>query len=185
MQWLIERARDPWFILVALVIQLTSFRLLRITGTRFQAITNGHEPFDFQNRLTSNQIYDQLTQYTPDSKALYTRFFLIDFVFPLAASLFLSLLWTVILQHANLSVFEALLRANGPVFAFLPTLFDWGENVCFLFIIQRYPTITPGLAQIAVIFKRLKLITLFATLALTILLVVIGGLLLIKTVLGL
>ena len=171
-QW-IQIAGLGWPVIVALGLQLAFFRLLNRTGKRFSQVSANHEAFDFQNKLTAAEIYEQIRDYTTESKRLYNRFFVIDFFFPLFASLFLSLLWAVLLPRPESSVYQQLLRWNAPLFAFLPALFDWGENVCFVVIINRYPKVMPRLAQVAVIFKRLKLITLFATIGITLLLLVV------------
>lgn len=184
MQMWDEVAGLGWPVLVALALQLGLFRLLRITGKRFEGMTEGHEPFDFQNKLTVAQIDEQLPDYTAESKRLYTLFFVIDFFFPFIASIFLSLLWAVLLPRPEAPLYGQLLRWNAPLFAFLPALFDWGENVCFLVIINRYPVVMPRLARIGVVFKRLKLAALFATIGVTMLLLLVTGVMWIVTVLS-
>lgn len=181
MQSWVQTALLGWPVLVALGLQLVSFRLLRITGRQFAVETANHEAFDFQNRLTAAAIYEQLPEYTQTSKQVYRRFFVIDFFFPLFASIFLSLLWAVLLSRPLPPVFNMLLQANLPFFAFLPVVFDWGENGCFLVLIERYPTVLPRLAQAAVLFKRLKLAALFATIAITLLLLIVTGVMWVAT----
>lgn len=170
---LIQIASLGWPILVALGLQMVALRLMNITGKRLQNASGGHEAFDLQNKLTTAQIYEQLPAYTAESKRLYRRFFIIDFFFPLFASLFIGLLWAALLPRPEAPVYQELLRWNVPVLALLPALFDWGENVCFLIMVNRYPQVMPRLAQIAVVFKRLKLATLFATMGVTMLLLVV------------
>lgn len=160
------------WIVLALVAQLITLRLLRLTGRQLQASTPRHdEPFDLQNRLTVQDIAEQLPAYTPETRRLYTRFFVIDFFFPLSASLFLSLLWTALLQRPDTPLFADALDWGLPLLAFAPTLFDWGENVCFLLLIRRYPPLRHGMARLAVGFKRLKLFMLMLTFGITLVLV--------------
>ncbi|MBK8035475.1 MAG: hypothetical protein IPO91_09340 [Chloroflexi bacterium] len=164
----------PLSIFFALALQVTAFRLLRKIGAQFRASTiNEHDAFDFQNKLTAAEIYTQLPDYTAESKRLYTYFFIVDFFFPLFASLFLALVWTALLQAAEMpTLYGQLLAAQVPVFAFAPALFDWGENICFLLLVRRYPTHLPNLARAAVICKRLKLLTLGVTGVVSVVLVV-------------
>lgn len=174
MPLLLSLSQSILWIGLALTAQLISFRLLRLTGKQFQAVTkNQHEAFDFQNKLTPQDIYAQLADYTPDSKRIYQHFFVIDFFFPLFASLFLSLLWTAIFQRFEMPAFETALRWSVPLLAFLPAVFDWGENTCFLILIQRYPAWSEGLAKVSVALKRLKLASLALTIGATMLLIVV------------
>lgn len=165
----VDAAGLGWPIAVALVLQLVFFRLLKLTGRHFREAT-GHHAFDFQNRLTVAQIHEQLPAYTAESKRLYRRFFVLDFFFPLFASLFLSLLLAALLAQPGVPLYQRLLDWNAPLFAFLPALFDWGENACFLALVNRYPLPLPRVARAAILCKRLKLTTLFAALAATALL---------------
>jgi hypothetical protein len=172
---LVELAKSGWIVLLALASQLITFRLLRQTGQQFQGVTGGHEVFDFQNRLTIAAIRHQLPAYTARSRALYYRFFVIDFFFPLFASCFISLVWAALLQRPEFPLAGRQLGSTLPLLAFLPTVFDWGENVCFLVIVWRYPEWLPALAAAGVGFKRLKLVSLFAVLSSTLLLVMIAA----------
>lgn len=168
----VDAARLGWPIAVALVLQLVFFRLLKQSGRRFREATAGYEAFDFQNRLTVAQIHEQLPAYTAESRRLYRRFFVLDFFFPLFASLFLSLLLAALLAQPGVPHYQRLLDWNAPLIAFLPALFDWGENACFLALVNRYPQPLPRLARAAIACKRLKLTTLFAVQAATAVLLV-------------
>jgi hypothetical protein len=174
MPLLIELSQSPVWIVVALILQLSTFRLLKIIGKQFEAVTNQHEVFDFQNRLTWQDIYRQLPDYTPASKRLYTRFFIADFFFPFCASLFLSLLWTAIFQRPDAPVFNQLLAWGVPLLAFSPTVFDWGENVFFLILVHLYPKQSVPLARVGVVCKRLKLLSLVLTLGGTMVWIALG-----------
>lgn len=164
----------PLSIFFALALQMTAFRLLRKIGGAFKASTGDqYETFDLQNKLTAADIAAQLPAYTAASKRLYTIFFIVDFFFPLFGALFLALVWTALLQAADMpALYGQLLAANLPLLPFASALFDWGENVCFLTLVRRYPTPMPNLARAAVIFKRLKLLTLGVSGAVSVLLVV-------------
>lgn len=182
--FLLRLSQPGWSVLLALVLQLITFQLLRRIGVQFQNATNNHEAFDFQNKLTAADIYAQLPDYTPTSKAIYTRFFITDFFFPLFASLFLSLLWIVIFQRSGIPFFEQLVEWNVPTLAFLPAVFDWCENISFLILINRYPHKIPRLASAAVIFKWLKLLTLILTIVASVGLLLFAGFLIIRSVLA-
>lgn len=181
---LISVSQAGWPVLLALALQLITFQLLRRIGVQFQNATNNHEAFDFQNKLTAADIYAQLQDYRPISKAIYTRFFITDFFFPLFASLFLSLLWTLIFQRSGITFFVQLLDWNVPLLAFLPAVFDWCVNISFLILINRYPHKMPRLASAAVIFKRLKLLTLIITIITTLLLLLVAVVLIIRALTG-
>ena len=178
--FLMRLSQSGWPVLLVLALQFLSFRLLRSVGTQFQKVTNNHEAFDFQNKLTVNEIYTQLRDYTAASKAIYTRFFVADFFFPLFASLFLSLLWTLIFQRSGVTLFAQLLEWNVPLLTFLPAVFDWGENISFVVMISRYPNRVSGLASVAIAFKRLKLLTLILTILVTIGLLLVAAILIIR-----
>lgn len=171
-QMLVQIAQPAWTIVFALLAQMFVLRRLRTLGERFKGVTGGHLPFDLQNGLTVAAMNTQLPDYTADSKALYRHFFTLDFFFPFFASCFLALLWALILQRPG-TEFESLMAAALPVWAFLPALFDWGENVCFLLIIQRYPQRMPPLEYLAILSKRLKLLTLGGAGIVTVLLLVL------------
>lgn len=180
---LIQIANQPLIVFVISIIQITSFTALRRVDRQFAAITNGHETFDFQNGLTPAQIEAQLPDYSPASKALYTRFFLLDLLFPFAASLFLSLIWAALLQRPNVPLFAGLFQAGAFWFPFVVTLADWGENVCFLLIINRYPVRMPAVMMIGVVFKRLKLLTLVTTMLVTLFLLLATGVVVVQGIL--
>lgn len=137
-----------------------SFRWLRHIGASFAAATSGHAPFDFQDRLTVRDIKAQLPAYTPASKALYRRFFVADLVFPLVASTFLALVWASLLRRPTAPSFARRLPGWTPAWLFLPTLFDYGENLSFLVLIERWPRPSPVPMRAGVVFKRLKLASL-------------------------
>ncbi len=171
-QW-VEWAGRGWPVLLALMLQVAAFRLLKATNARFEKVTEGYPVFDLQNRLTTAQVHTQLAAYGGTSKLLYRRFFVIDFFFPLCASLFLSLLWALLLPRLGA---DFLLAWQAPLWAFLPAVFDWGENLCFLLLIERHPRTSPWLAMGGVAAKRLKLVTLVGVLSATVLLVLGFGL---------
>lgn len=80
---LTRTAARGWPVLFAGSLALVSFRVLRLVGRAFQRHTAGHEPFDFQNRLTAVEVAAQLPAYTSQSRRWYRVFFAADLVFPL------------------------------------------------------------------------------------------------------
>ncbi|GBF05083.1 hypothetical protein DAERI_030249 [Deinococcus aerius] len=159
---LVRTAGWGWPIPVAGGLALLSFRVLRRTGRAFQAHTDGHEPFDFQNRLTAAGVTAQLGAYTPGSRRWYRAFFVADLVFPLVAALFLGLVWARLLSRAG--VWPArLLRWHAPLWPLLATGFDYGENVCFLLLSEGRARPDGPAAHLGVACKRLKLTSLGLT----------------------
>jgi len=152
-------AARGWPLLAAGALTLASFRLLRWTGRAFQARTGGQEPFDFQNRLTVAGVAAQLPAYTPGSRRWYRAFFAADLVFPFVAATFLGLLWARLLGQPG-GWRARLLRWNAPLWPLLATLFDYGENVCFLLLVERRARADGPAASIGVACKRLKLASL-------------------------
>ncbi len=157
---LIRAADRKWLMLLTLGGQISGLRTLQQIDTQFAQQTNGHRTFDFQHALTVEDIAAQLPSYTPVSKALYRRFFIVDFFFPLIGALFIGMFWAALLKRQTAPFFQRLRGWYAPVWPLLATLADWGENICFLLLINRYPAPSPALARLGVGFKRLKLASL-------------------------
>ncbi|MFB9991076.1 hypothetical protein ACFFLM_03640 [Deinococcus oregonensis] len=155
----------PLFPSAALAV--TTFQLLRRIDRQFRAVSAGHEIFDFQNDLTVPAMTRQLQDYSVQSQRLYRQFFIVDAVFPLAASIFLYGLHGALLRAAPSRISGALLRWHAPLLTLLPTLFDWGENILFLRVIERWPEPSPAGMRAGITFKRLKLISLKGVAGLT------------------
>lgn len=155
---------QPRFFLASGAVAFLSFRALRIVDAGFQRDTAGHPTFDFQNRLTVQDMRAQLPAYGAASRRHYRRFFVADLIFPLSASLTIAALQRALLRGAARAGGRPLahrrLAWNVPLLALAPTLFDWGENVCFLMVVHRWPRFAPEVARRGVIFKRLKLASL-------------------------
>lgn len=118
-----------------------------VLGGQFAAATAGLKPFDLQPGLRTADIPAQLPFYTDESRAIYLRFFAVDFLLPLAAYGTLVLLWARLLARAAP---EWSARYPWvPLVPVLPMLFDWGENVAFLGLVLAWPRQLPWLDQLA------------------------------------
>ena len=120
--FLLTASRSRLLVLGTFALQLGSFFWLRLLGSRFAGVTNGLEPFDFQNRLTAEAMYAQLPAYTQASRYLYRWFAGVDFLFPALASLFLALLLAWALRSFEARWSERLLRWHAPALLLLVTL---------------------------------------------------------------
>ncbi len=161
--FLLTASRSRFLILYTFVLQLGSFFWLQVIGARFAEVTEGFLPFDFQNGLTVEAIRDQLPAYTEASRRLYAYFAAVDFLFPAVASLFLALLTAWSLRSLTTPWADTLLRWNAPAWLVLVALWDWLENIFLLIVIYAYPQELMWAASAALLFKRLKLISLVAS----------------------
>jgi hypothetical protein len=146
-----------WLFIATTVVFVTSLGALMQIGEAFPAVAGGAQPFDLQNDLTTAQVVDQLRAYTDDARRQYFLFTAIDYVFPLAAGLFLAAIAAFCLRRSFPEAYA--LAAGRSLFPLLMagTLFDWVENLAALAAILSYPEVSTGLATALVVAKRLKL----------------------------
>ncbi len=152
-----------------------SLRALLFIGETFKVHANGAVPFDLQNELTSEQIFAQLANYADEAYTLYYVFTAIDYAFPLLAGLFLATIWAFVLCHCLPSWYEKFLQHNLFLLLLIPTVFDWMENVTLLTVILAYPEPLYGVAEAAVIAKKIKLATTVTAQASTLLILLTGA----------
>jgi hypothetical protein len=163
-------SRVWWAFLLVFVLNGLSFTILFGLEDQFEALT-GQPVFDTQNDLTTDAVVKQLPLYQGEARDAYWRFWAFDFVFPLVAALFLAVVWAFALRNISWRINERLLRWNVPALAFVATLFDWLENVA------NFAVLTVGsdplFLNAVILFKRLKLVTLTISGAITMVLLVL------------
>lgn len=152
-------SRSAWLWILSAVIAFGSlyFVFLNINVV-FEGIV-GAQMFDFQNALTTEQIFAQLPNYDERARSLYSAFMFVDFFFPFFAGLTMAaagaFAWRYLLPGMYASI-----DARGLFGLFLiPTLFDWGENVSAIIVVGAYPDEFAWAASLLVMFKKGKLAT--------------------------
>lgn len=139
---------------------LTMWQLQTVTAT-FPALTDGHTPFDMQNDLTSAQVYTQLSTYTEEAFGLYTWFQAVDFVFPMVAALMMAVITAFSVRVVMPDTYPKVVGNKLLLLFFVPALFDWLENIGFLWVISLWPEQSAAAANLAIMAKQAKLGTLF------------------------
>lgn len=149
-------AKKWWaFALITIVFSLSLVLLMQL-GEAFASVTAGHPPFDTQNKLTAQDIKQQLADYTPASYTAYWKFTANDFLFPFAGGIFTASILTFSLRRLFPNIHAwVFARTLLPLFM-LPTLFDWLENFSILLVLIGQTSA----ATAVVFFKALKLSTL-------------------------
>lgn len=119
--------------------------------------TVGSPMFDFQNTLTTAQIFEQLPHYDESMFALYDAFLFIDFYFPFFAGLVMAAAGAFALRHLAPEFYKRASAGNLFALFLIPTVFDWGENTFALALVNAYPTELQWAATGLVLFKKAKL----------------------------
>lgn len=172
----IRASRTWWLYLIVVALMVGSLNALMAIGEIFPAHAAGAQPFDLQNNLTAAEVYPQLAGYTDRARELYGLFAAIDFVFPLAAGLFIVATTAFALRHSFPAWYEALARRRLLPLFMVGSAFDWLENVAILTAMGLMPAEVQGLAGLLVLAKRCKLaFTLLAQGVMVLLLVVALG----------
>jgi len=128
----------PLFLLAAGITFGSLYLFTGVIGPRFAELTGGHLPFDLQNSLTVDQVYEQLPGYPEDARKLYYLFSVIDFAFPVFASLFLAAIAAFSLRYLWPAGYDWFTERRLWVLLLLPALFDWTENVFALSVITAH-----------------------------------------------
>jgi hypothetical protein len=145
------------FILSAVVAFGSLFLVFFPINVAFAELTGGLQPFDFQNGLTVEQIFEQLPLYTEAVKQLYIAFAYVDYFFPFFASMFLAALAAFSLRHLSPAGYASVSKRNLFVLFFLGCAFDWAENCFALTVIFSYPEKMMTAANLLVLAKKGKL----------------------------
>ncbi|MES2094797.1 MAG: hypothetical protein V4531_13450 [Actinomycetota bacterium] len=122
----------------------------------FEGIS-GYPTLDTQNDLTVDAAVEQIRSYTPQAVEAYELFAVLDYVFPLVASILLSanLLWLVRFSNRRTSW---RIPEWVAVIGLLPVVFDFTENI---FLASAVTTDgSAALLTVAIAAKKLKLLSL-------------------------
>jgi hypothetical protein len=122
----------------------------------------GAQLFDLQNDLTVGQVFEQLRNYNESAIALYYAFVFIDFLFPVFASLTLGSASAFAIRYLSSKWYDKINSFNLFAVYFIPTMFDWIENLSAITVINAYPNEWTAVAGLLVIAKKGKLATLMA-----------------------
>ena len=170
--WLI-RWTSLWKIALFFLITLACVGVFNgVIAPRFADATDGYPPIDLQMTVTPEIIYEQLPSYTERSRTLYSWFVLVDFIFPPAGSIFTVLLWAWLFRRTPNRVYDRLLSIGLFYFPFVPAVLDWLENIGFLTVVYRYPTVLQQLAELSTVARTLKVYTMLLMWALTLVFIV-------------
>jgi hypothetical protein len=126
-------------------------------------MSGGHIPFDMQNSLTKEQVFEQLATYTDAAFDNYLWFQLVDFFFPLLGGLMMAALCAFALRTLSDKYSGIAVNRNLFLLFLVPTIFDWLENTGFLLVINSWPEAAETAATFGVTAKQLKLGTLLIT----------------------
>lgn len=154
-------SRRWWAVVLVFGLNFAAFSILFALEDQFEALA-GVPTFDTQNDLTADLLREQLPLYVGEARAAYERFAAFDFVFPLVAGVFIAVILTLLLRINPLPIAARLLAWNLPLVPLIGTLWDYLENVSLLTILNAGANLTPTMIDAALLFKRLKLIWLFA-----------------------
>lgn len=143
MRWyndfVIRTSRSPWLFVNSAVFAFGSLAFVFLNINVPFEIAVGAPMFDFQNTLTREQIFAQLPNYDASARALYHAFLFVDFYFPFFAGLVMAAAGAFAWRHAAPRWYEAVAARNLFAIFLLPTLFDWGENVFALTVVNAWP----------------------------------------------
>jgi len=161
MRWyndlVIRTSKSPWLFINSAIFAFGSlaFVLMNI-NVPFEA-TVGAQIFDFQNGLTSEQIFSQLNNYDESARALYHAFLFVDFYFPFFAGLVMAAAGAFAWRYLSPRRYETIRTHNLFIVFMIPTLFDWGENLFALTVVNAWPDELGWAAAGLVLCKKGKL----------------------------
>jgi hypothetical protein len=160
---------------ITAILFLLSFSSFSLVSTEFAKVTHGYIPLDLQFPLTVDGIFEQLPAYNSASKSWYQIFAFIDFVFPPLASLFVVMLWGVIIKYYASPLLLSLGMRGWLLLPMISALLDWLENIGLLYVVHAFPEVEAyGVADLAVNFRILKLASLAALAGLTVFILIIS-----------
>jgi len=122
----------------------------------------GAQLFDFQNDLTVEKVFEQLPNYNESAISLYHAFVFVDFLFPFFAALSLAAASAFAIRYLSSKWYEKINSLNLFAVYFIPTAFDWCENIFAIAVINAYPEELTLVASLLVLAKKGKLATLMA-----------------------
>jgi hypothetical protein len=173
---IIECSGKWWKFLLAVIVQVGALLMLQRISSDFPEVSGGSPPFDMQNTLQPDQIFEQLTTYTQQAFDLYTVFQVIDFIFPLAASLVIASACAFLLRNISAKIYQKIYSRKLFLLLLVPAGFDYLENIFLFWTVRSWPEQADLAATLAVAAKLGKLGTMTAAFALTGILVVMASL---------
>jgi hypothetical protein len=160
---------------ITALLFLLSFCSFSLVSTEFAKVTQGYIPLDLQFPLTVDGIFEQLPAYSSASKSWYQIFGFIDFIFPPLASLFVVMLWGVIIKYYASPLLLLLGMRGWLLLPMISALLDWLENIGLLYVVAVFPVVEAyGVAELAVNLRILKLASLVALAGLTVVILIIS-----------
>lgn len=166
-RFIVDCSQSWWKVLLLFAGQTATMQVLTAITERFPEHANGAIPFDMQHTLTAGQVFEQLAGYTEHAFSDYLLFQAVDFVFPLLAGLFLASMCAFGLRHAAPRWYEYANSRNLFTLLLLATLFDYLENLNFLWVTGAWPEQATLAAQLGVLAKKCKLLFMGLAFALT------------------
>ena len=161
-------------LLSALLFGLSLYAFTPISA-EFAAVTQGYLPLDLQFPLTVEVIFQQLPAYSAASKHWYQIFAVADFIFPPLASLFVLMVWGVIINHYRSPLLISLCDRGWLLLPMISALLDWLENIALLYVVHVAPEVEAyAVANVAVFLRSLKLISLAGLAGLTLVIAVLS-----------
>ena len=155
----VRTSHSAWLFVMSAVFAFGSLSFVFMNiNVAFEPVV-GAQMFDFQNNLTTTQIYEQLQNYTEETFALYYAFLFIDFYFPFFAGLVLAAAAAFSWRYLMPARYERIKARNLFALFLLPTLFDWGENLFAITVVGAYPDMLQWAASGLVLCKKAKLAT--------------------------
>jgi len=156
-RFIVSCSESWWKVLLLFTGFAASLGTLLQISERFPGTSGGNLPFDMQNDLTPVQVFEQLPAYSEQAFSTYYVFQAVDFAFPLLAGLFLAAVFAFGLRHTAPGWYAVAVARNLLVLMLLATLFDYLENVNFLWVINAWPEPAETAAQLGVLAKKAKL----------------------------
>jgi len=161
MRWyndlVIRTSKSPWLFINSAIFAFGSLAFVFMNiNVPFEVIV-GAQMFDFQNSLTTEQIFTQLKNYDESARALYHAFLFIDFYFPFFAGLVMAAAGAFAWRHLSPRHYEAIRMRNLFIIFMIPTFFDWGENLFALTVVNAWPDELGWAAAGLVLCKKCKL----------------------------
>ena len=153
----IQVSRSAWLFVMAAIFAFGSLGIVFFNINDIFEVMVGAQMFDFQNDLTVDLIFEQLPNYSYAARKLYFAFIFIDFFFPFLAGLVLAAAAAFALRHLSDKWYETFDTRNLFALFFIPTVFDWCENIFALIVINGYPDELTFAATMLVLAKKGKL----------------------------
>ena len=162
-QLIIRISMSAWlFVATTAIFGGTLAALIQI-GSAFPQYAAGAQPLDLQNELAPEQVFPQIANYTERARQLYYLFTAIDYVFPLAAGLFLAAAGAFALRHGLPGIYALMVERRLLPLFLLASAFDWCENVAAITAVLGYPDAPAAVASLLVAAKRAKLLFMMLT----------------------